>query len=74
MSTLMLAFLWLLNFFSFNLFTAAEFPDHPPVGRQNNSRRSDIPALLYCFLKTLLNPEGKRGGSTRFWSSSAPLG
>lgn len=58
-STLMLAFLWLLNFFSFNLFTAAEFLIIRPSEGKTILAVLIIPALLYCFLKTLLNPEGK---------------
>ena len=40
-STLMLAFLWLLNFFSFNLFTAAEFLIIRPSEGKTILARSD---------------------------------
>ena len=58
-STLMLAFLCLLNCFSFNLFTAAEFLIIRPSEGKTILAVLIIPALLYCFLKTIPNPDGK---------------
>lgn len=58
-ATLMLAFLCLLNCFSFNLFTAAEFLIIRPSEGKTILAVLIIPALLYCFLKTLQNPDGR---------------
>lgn len=62
---LMTAFLFLLNFFSYNLFTAAEFLIIRPSEGKTVLAVLIIPALLYCFLKTIGNYEKR----TWWWYS-----
>lgn len=58
-STLFLAFLFLLNIFSFNLFTAAEFLMIRPSEGKTILAVLILPSLLYFFLKTAQNPQAK---------------
>lgn len=54
-STQMVFFLTLLNYFSYNLFTAAEFLFIRPSEGKTILAVLIIPALLYCFLHTAAN-------------------
>lgn len=56
-AVVMLAFLFLLNYFSYNLFTAAEFLIIRPSEGKTILAVLILPALLYCFLKTIPRPE-----------------
>lgn len=55
-SVLMVAFLFLLNIFSYNLFTAAEFLIIRPSEGKTVLAVLILPAVLYCFLKLIGNP------------------
>lgn len=58
-SVLLVGFMFLLNYFSFNLFTAAEFLMIRPSEGKTILAVLVIPALLYFFLRTLENPLDK---------------
>ncbi len=58
-AVVMTAFLFLLNSYSFNLFTAAEFLIIRPSEGKTILAVLIIPALLYFFLKTSANPAQK---------------
>ena len=58
-STLLVFFLMLLNFFSYNLFTAAEFLFIRPSEGKTILAVLIIPALLYCFLHVTENWKSK---------------
>lgn len=58
-SALMTGFLGLLNFFSFNLFTAAEFLIIRPSEGKTILAVLILPALLYFFMETAAHPEQK---------------
>lgn len=60
-SVLLVAFLFLLNIFSFNLFTAAEFLMIRPSEGKTILAVLIVPALLCFFMKTAQNPENKTG-------------
>lgn len=58
-SLIFTAFVSLLNFYSFNLFTAAEFLIIRPSEGKTILAVIIIPALLYFFLETVKNPQEK---------------
>lgn len=58
-SAVMVCFLFLLNFFSYNLFTAAEFLIIRPSEGKTVLAVLIIPALLWLFLKTAREPENR---------------
>ena len=58
-SIIFTAFVSLLNYFSFNLFTAAEFLIIRSSEGKTILASIIIPALLYFFLETAKNPEDK---------------
>ena len=58
-STLLVGFLTLLNFFSYNLYTAAEFLFIRPSEGKTILAVLILPALLYCFMKVTEDHERK---------------
>lgn len=58
-STLLVFFLTLLNFFSYNLYTAAEFLFIRPSEGKTILAVLILPSLFYCFLKVMEDVEAK---------------